>query len=101
MAFWNRITSLIAGGAVATAASDGVRPVLEPVRQHAWTRNRQRVLDVGTTAQLVAQAIIGEGEADDEAARNGYSLNRLQALVHLAQTMPGQADLDRMLNRNK
>jgi hypothetical protein len=100
VAIWGRIQALVAGGAVATAASDGVRPVLEPVRQHAWTRNRQRVLDVDTTARLVAQAIIAMPDADDEAARNGYSLNRLQALVHLMQTMPGQSELARMLNRH-
>jgi hypothetical protein len=40
-------------------------------------------------------------EADDEAGRNGYSLNRLQALVHLMQAMPGQSELVRLLNRKK
>jgi hypothetical protein len=99
MAFWSRITSLIAGGAVARAAADGAAPVLEPVRQHAWQRNQLRVLDPEIAARLVAQAIISEAEAEHESGRSGVGPNRLKALVKLVTTMPGQADLDKMLNR--
>lgn len=99
MAFWNSITKFVAGGAVARASADAATPVLEPVKQHAWSKNKLRVLDLHTTAQLVAQAIIESGTAEDEAARNGYGPNRLMALVKMMQTTPGMADLDKMLNR--
>ena len=99
MAIWSRITALIAGGAVARGAADAVTPVLEPVRQTAWSKNKQRVLDVGTAAELVAQALVGHDEAANEAGRSGYEVTRLDALIALAQTAPGLEALDRMLNR--
>lgn len=92
MAIWSRVQSFIFGGAVATAAADGVRPVLEPVRQQAWKANQLRVLDPGVVAELVAQAIVELAAAEDEASRNGWNANRLQALVHLAQVAPAIAD---------
>jgi hypothetical protein len=99
VAFWNRITSLIAGGAVARAAADAATPVLEPVRQHAWSKNQLRVLDPGTAAELVAQAIIDLPSAEAEAANNGIGSNRLHALYLLAQTVPSIGELLRQLNR--
>lgn len=92
MPFWSRITSFIAGGAVARAGSDAVSPVLEPVRQHAWQKNQLRVLEPGTAARLVAQGFVELDKAEAEAARSGYNANRLTALVHLAQTAPGVAE---------
>ena len=100
MAFWNRITSLIAGGAVARAASDAATPVLEPVKQHAWQQNQLRVLDPGTAAELVAQAIIDLPAAIEEASRSGIGENRLRALYLLSQTVPGFETLLRALNRD-
>jgi len=100
VAIWSRVQALIAGGAVARGAADAVTPVLEPVRQTAWSKNQQRVLDPGTAARLVAQAIVALEEAETESGRSGVNANRLRALVQLSQTAPGQADLDRMLNRH-
>jgi len=99
VAIWSRIQGFIFGGAVATAASDGVRPVLEPVRQHAWTRNQVRVLEPSVAAQLRAQGLIDDAAAHDEASRNGIGPNRLNALVQMLLTTPGVAELDHMLNR--
>lgn len=99
MAIWSRVQSVIFGGAVATAAADGVRPVLEPVRQQAWLANQLRVLEPGVVAELVAQALVDLGAAKDEAARNGWNENRLQALVHLAQVAPAIADARSMRRR--
>lgn len=101
MAFWDRVTALIAGGAVARAASDAATPVLEPVRQHAWSRNQLRVLDPATAAELVAQGIIELPAAHDEASRNGIGENRLNALYLLSQTVPSIGELLRQLNRKK
>ena len=101
MAIWDRLTALIAGGAVARGAADAVTPVLEPVKQTAWSKNRQRVLDAETVAAMVAQALISHGDADAEVARSGYTTGRLDALTALLQTAPGIGELTRILNRKK
>jgi len=92
VAIWSRLQGWLFGGAVATAAADGIRPVLEPVKQKAWKANALRVLEPGTVAELVAQAIVDIGEATEEVERSGFNANRLQALVHLAQVAPAIAD---------
>lgn len=92
MAIWGRLQAFVFGGAIARAGSEAVTPVLEPVRQHAWQKNTLRVLDPATAARLVAQAKLSLGEAEEESSRSGYNANRLQALVHLAQTAPGVAE---------
>lgn len=100
MAVWSRIASFVTGGAVARAASDGVSPVLEPVRQHAWQRNRLRVLDPGSAARLRAQGLIDDDAAHEEASRSGLNANRTDALVQMLQTAPGRAELAALLNRH-
>jgi hypothetical protein len=100
MAVWTRLASFITGGAVARASSEGVSPVLEPVRQHAWQRNQVRVLDPESAARLRAQGLIQTDDATEEASRSGVSPNRLAALVAMLQTAPGMADLNQMLNRD-
>lgn len=92
MALWSRLTSFLAGGAVARASSDSVTPVLEPVRQHAWQKNQLRVLDANQAAQLVASGGWNDGDAADEASRSGYNTNRLNALIYLAQVAPSVAE---------
>jgi hypothetical protein len=99
VAIWNRLQSILFGGAIGAASSDAIRPVLEPVRQQAWLENQHKVLDPGTAAELAAKGVIPEGEAVDEAARNGIGGNRLDALIALSQTYPGLADLDKLSNR--
>jgi hypothetical protein len=91
MAIWSRLTSFIAGGAVARAGSDAVTPVLEPVRQHAWQKNQLRVLDPNTAARLVAQGAWDLAEATDEASRSGYESGRLANLVYLSLEAVGVA----------
>lgn len=93
MAIWDRLSSFIFGGAVATAASDGVRPVLEPVRQHAWQQNPLKVLAPGEAAELVVQGLVSLKIAEEEASREGVGPNRLAALVELAYRVPGVAEL--------
>lgn len=92
MAIWSRLTSFIAGGAVARAGSDAVTPVLEPVRQHAWQKNQLRVLDPNTAARLVAQGLWKLTEAVDESSRSGYEQTRVEALAYLALAAPGVAE---------
>ena len=100
MALWSRLASFITGGAVASAAAEGVRPVLEPVRQHAWQRNQVRVLDPAAAARLRAQGHIADDEATEEASRSGIGPNRLEALIAMIQAAPSLGELDRMANRD-
>jgi hypothetical protein len=98
-ALWDRVQSLVFGAAVGRAGSEAVTPVLEPVRQRAWTRNQIRVLDAGTLAELVAKGFTTLAAVKDEASRNGFNAVRLEALSALAQTYPGLGELDEMSNR--
>ena len=100
MAVWSRIASFVTGGAVARAASDGVSPVLEPVRQHAWQRNRLRVLDPGTAARMRAQGLVSDDALHEETSRSGLNENRADALVQMLLTAPGRAELAALLNRH-
>ena len=100
MGVWSRFESFIFGAAVARASSDAVTPVLEPVKQQAWRKNRLRVLAIGTLAQLVAKGYMTLADADAEAAANGFNAARLRALAALEQTYPGIAELDDMSNRD-
>lgn len=97
---WNRAQSLIFGSAIGAAASRAVEAALEPARQHAWKQNQVRVLDPGSVAELVARGFAAIGDVADEAARNGYSSNRLAALAALRQSYPSRGELDALSNRN-
>jgi hypothetical protein len=99
VAIWSRIEAFIFGGAVARAGSEAVTPVLEPVRQHAWSRNRLRVLGLGTLGELAAKGYASPEALADEAGRNGYDQNRLEAVTALAQSYPGSGQLDHLSNR--
>lgn len=99
MGVWSRFESFIFGAAVARASSDAVTPVLEPVKQQAWRKNRLRVLTIGTLAQLVAKGYMSLADADPEAASNGFNQARLRALAALEQEYPGMGELDQMSNR--
>jgi hypothetical protein len=84
MAVWNRLQSLVFGSAIGAAGATAIEPQIEPARQRAWSRNKNKILDPGTAAQMVAQAIIALSDAVDEAGRNGYDEVRTEALIQLA-----------------
>lgn len=97
--FLDRLQTFLFGAAIGRASSDAVTPVLEPVRQHAWFKNQNKVLDPGTAAELVAKRFILESEGQFDAERSGIADNRFGALIRLAQTYPGLGDLDKLSNR--
>jgi hypothetical protein len=99
--FLGRLQTLLFGAAIGRAASDSVGPVLEPVKQHAWTQNKVKVLDPETAAEASAKGIVSESDAEDDAARGGIDTGRFGALLRLAQEYPGSGELMRMLNRKK
>jgi hypothetical protein len=101
VAIWGRVQTLLTGAALSRAGSDAVGPVLEPVRQKAWQRNRNRVLDPGTIAELRAQGLVTSDDAQAHVARSGLSDNLLAALVALAQEPPGIGDARSLFRRKK
>ena len=83
---------LLAAAAVGAAASAALEPAFEVPRQDAWNSNRNRILDPGLLAALVAQGGVDLSDAQQEAHRQGYTDDKLDALVYLAQTVPGIAE---------
>jgi hypothetical protein len=84
VALWDRLTGAVAGIAVSRAGGTAIAPVLEPLRQDAWKRRTPRVLDVEMLASLVGQGYLTIDDAVAEAARNGYSPGRMQAVAQYA-----------------
>lgn len=85
--------SLLLGFAVGEAASAAFEPALEIPRQKAWAKAPYRVLEPELLARLVAQGGVDLGTAEQLATHNGYSAANLDALVYMAQTVPGEAEL--------
>ncbi len=101
LGIWSRFQSILFGGAIGAAASDAIAPALEPAKQHAWSKNTNRVLDAGRAAELVAQGLVAVAAAESEAARTGFNPNRLGALVQLAQVAPGVSETLELWRRHK
>lgn len=80
---------MLAAFTVGQAASAALEPAFELPRQDAWARNPNRILDASLLARLVAQGGVDLSDAADEAKRDGYDKNKLEALVYLEQTVPG------------
>lgn len=92
LGLWSRITGAIVGIGVGEAGAAAIEPVLEPQRQKAWMESQAKVLDANEAARLVAQGLLHELAAQDEASRNGYAASRLNAMVQLALHAPEVAE---------
>jgi len=90
---------IIIGVGVGTAAAAAIEPAVELPKQTAWTQNKVRVLDPAVMARLVASGGIDLGTAQDDAAREGFDTDKVNALVYLAQTVPGFANAVAAYNR--
>ena len=90
---------VLGGVAVGGAATVALQPAFEIPRQDAWSRNANRILDVNLLARLVAQGGIDLSDAENEAARDGYGADKLDALVYLAQTVPGIGEATQLWRR--
>lgn len=90
---------VIAGVAVGTAAAAALEPAVELPRQKAWSQNKVRVLDPAVMARLVASGGIDLGSAQADGGVEGYDEDKINALVYLAQTVPGFAEAVTMLRR--
>lgn len=82
--FGAAVVGLLSGG----AASRAVRPVFELVEHEAWNTSPNRLLGATQAAELVATALLDFDDVVDEARRQGYTADRLNALVQLAMRAP-------------
>lgn len=87
------------GVGVGTAAAAAIEPIVEPGKQAAWDKHRNRLLDPGVLARLVAQGGITLGAAQAEAHLDGFADDKIDRLVYLAQTVPGVGEALRILRR--
>jgi len=92
---------IIIGAGVGAAASTALTPAFEPARQNAWKQNPVKLLDPAVMARLVAQGGLSLGTAYSEAALDGYSSDKVDALVYLSQTVPGFGQAVTALRRGK
>lgn len=91
---------IIVGVGVGSAAATAIEPALEIPKQQAWKRNANRILTPATMAALVAQGGIELGDAQADARLEGFEADKLNALVYLAQTVPGFAEALTLWRRN-
>jgi len=85
--------ALVLGIAAGGAASAAFEPALEIPRQEAWQKAPHRVLSPELLARLVAQGGVELSTAQTLATHSGYSAANLDALVYMAQSAPGTAEL--------
>ena len=83
---------ILTGVAVGTAAAAAVEPAVELPRQTAWAQNKVRVLDPAVMARLVATGGTDLGTAQTAGGVEGFNEDKVNALVYLAQTVPGFAE---------
>lgn len=87
------VPGIVVGVGVGAAASAALEPAIELPKQTAWQANPNRILDVNLLARLVAQGGVSLQSARDSGERDGYSNDKVDALVYLAQTVPGFAQV--------
>lgn len=81
--------AIIVGVGVGAAVSAALDPAIELPRQSAWAANANKVLDAGLMARLVAQGGVTLPAGRAAALRDGFSADKFDHLVYLAQTVPG------------
>ena len=101
MAIWSRLTGAIAAIGIADAGSAAIEPVIEVPKQDAWKAEPNRILVLDTLAQLVTQGLIARDAVVDHAARNGYTPDKLDALIQLHLRAPTHGEVLELWRRGK
>lgn len=101
MSVFSAAPTILVGTAVGGAAAAALEPMFEPARQEAWLNAPNRLLDPAVVARLVAQGGVKlERAIYDDANREGYGDDKLDALIYLSRTVPGVGEALRILRRN-
>lgn len=83
---------IVLGVGIGTAAAAAIEPAVELPRQKAWSENAVRVLDPAVMARLAASGGVSLDAAKADGLLEGYGPDKMNALVYLAQTVPGFAE---------
>ena len=83
---------IVVGVGVGAAASAAIEPAVEIPKQEAWARNQNRLLAAQMMAALVAQGALELPTGQSSANREGYTSEKFDHLVYLAQTAPGASE---------
>jgi hypothetical protein len=93
--------AIITGVAIGSAAGAGLEPAVEVDRQLAWQKIQAAIRDPNLLARLVAAGGVELDAGRLEATRSGMSNAKFDALVWLAQSAPGTAELLELWRRGK
>jgi hypothetical protein len=101
VAIWDRLTTLIAGGALSRSAGTALDAAFETTRQQARGARAVRVLEPGMAAELRARETTSDVSGidlqgvnlEDDAQRGAVGHNRFDLLTELARTQPGISEL--------
>jgi len=83
---------IVVGVGVGAAASAAIEPAVEVPKQEAWARNQNKILAATLMAALVAQGALELETGHASANREGYTDEKFDHLVYLAQTAPGASE---------
>lgn len=99
------ILSSVEGGVIGVAVGEGaaaaVEPIVEPAKQEVWDKNRYRILDPSTLAELVVQAITTFDAAAGQAHRHGFDDNKFRAMVEASFRAPGTPEALELWRRGR
>lgn len=83
---------IVVGVGVGAAASAAIEPAVEIPKQEAWARNKNKLLAAQLMAELVAQGALELPTGQDSAGREGFTPEKFDHLVYLAQRAPGSSE---------
>jgi hypothetical protein len=95
------LTGGVVGVAIGDSASSALEPVFEPITQDAWFNAAHKLLNENQLAQLVAEALLESGPAQQEAQRHGFAAVEFNKLVQLALKAPGTPQAEHMYLRKQ
>jgi len=101
VAVWSKVTGAIAAIGIGRAGAIAIEPALEPQRQAAWQASQARIFGLNELADLVAQALITIDAAADEAERNGYARDKIEAAAQRAMVAPPSSEAQDLRRRGK
>ena len=91
---------IIVGVGVGAAASTALEAAVELPRQKVWADNPNKLLDPSIVARLVAQGAVEIADGRADAKREGFTSEKFDQLVYLAQVAPDLAMAMALWRRN-